>query len=146
MDGIRNGDENAAAALPLAGGESQFMQDLRRNLPSKLYRVGFATSATAVGGLVEQLVAAASSSRSPQAEADVPVPLSQLPLFLLLVTLFGALGTIYAGRRLEVELAPSPRWRRAGVALYFLCLLLLVAAASLVGSDYCELALNFIDN
>jgi len=107
MDGIRNGGENAAAALPLAGGESQFMQDLHRNLPSKLYRVGFATSATAVGGLVEQLVTAASSSRSPQAEADVPVPLSQLPLFLLLVTLFGALGTIYAGRHLLAGAEPA---------------------------------------
>ncbi|CAD6239612.1 unnamed protein product [Miscanthus lutarioriparius] len=144
MDGISNGGENNAAALPLGGGESQFMLDLRRNLPSKLYRVGFATSATAVGGLVEQLVAAASSRSRRQAEADVP--LSQLPLFLLLVILFGALGTIYTGRRLEVELAPTPRWRKAGVAIYFLCFLLAIAAASLVGPDICVLALNFLDN
>ncbi|XP_066308426.1 uncharacterized protein [Miscanthus floridulus] len=140
MDGM----ENNAAALPLGRGESQFMLNLRRNLPSKLYRVGIATSATAVGGLVEQLVPAASSRSHRQAEEDVP--LSQLPMLLLLVTLFGGLGTICTGRRLEVQLAPTPRWRKAGVAIYFVCLLLLVAAASLVGSDYCELALNFLDN
>jgi len=54
------------------------------------------------------------------------------------------LGTIYTGHRLEV--APTRRWRKAGEAIYFLCFLLEIAEANLVGPDICVLALNFLDN
>ncbi|CAO2198946.1 unnamed protein product [Urochloa humidicola] len=126
---IRIGENNAPAPAVV---EPQFVQELRRSLPSKLYKVGLLTAATAVGGFIQQFF--------------VTPAVSLRILLFLFFTLVGGIGTTYAGIRVEAGRAANPRRREGygGVAIFASCFLLLLFAGSLVGFESAGLTLDLV--